>query len=326
MFGACIAAALLAYAVRPVFAASFASAKEPLAASRASRAAAPSAIVVPRSSCGTSWTVWVKDPNADLNPCPKGCERGKRLQLDEHKSGDTTEYQANYECYLPQLAVPQPALKARATGAPPRQNCGTMWTGWQSDPSSPANPCPANCERGELRAVNRSLSNGKLVFDMNYRCYVKEPESAKPSATPGKQPATAGASAQAVSVTTPALQMTGKRPVAIGNSPSRNLAPEDLKVTTPALQMTGKRSIAVASRGAGLDLPPVKVVTPALQMTGKRLPSLGAGAGAGKELSAGSVAITTPALEMTGRRPPSPPVGRSQAVNPAMGEGPPRRR
>ena len=59
--------------------------------------------------------MWVKDPNADLNPCPKGCERGKRLQLDEHKSGDTTEYQANYECYLPQLAVPQPALKARAT-------------------------------------------------------------------------------------------------------------------------------------------------------------------------------------------------------------------
>ena len=136
-------------------------------------------VVIPRQSCGTQWTGWVKDPNADVNPCPKGCQRGKQLQLNQHKNGDTTEYEANYECYLPELSVSQPASPAPASGAVARKNCGTMWTGWQSDPKSNANPCPANCERGELRAVNRSLSNGRLVYDMNYRCYVKETEAAK---------------------------------------------------------------------------------------------------------------------------------------------------
>lgn len=144
------------------------------------RPALPRAVVVvPRQSCGTYWTGWLKDPNADANPCPKGCQRGKQLQLNQHKNGDTTEYEANYECYLPELSLSQPASSALVSGAAARKNCGTMWTGWQSDPNSAVNPCPANCERGELRRVNRGLSNGKPVYDMNYRCYVKEAEAAK---------------------------------------------------------------------------------------------------------------------------------------------------
>lgn len=251
--------------MRPVLAASSAPAKEPLAASRAPHAAAPSAIVVPRSSCGTSWTAWVRDPNADLNPCPKGCERGERLQLNAHKSGDTTEYQANDECYLPQLAVPQPALKARAAGAPPRRNCGTMWTGWQSDPSSPANPCPANCERGELRAVNRSLSNGKLVYDMNYQCYGKNREIKKgPRAAFKPQVVTTAAIhltgtrrapfVPAI-VTTGSIQLTGtRRPPFV-----------PVVVTTGSIQLTGTRRPPFV---------PVVVMTDSIQLTGTRRPRI----------------------------------------------------
>lgn len=28
-------------------------------------------------NCGTAWTGWVGVPNPDVNPCPKGCERGE---------------------------------------------------------------------------------------------------------------------------------------------------------------------------------------------------------------------------------------------------------
>ena len=170
-------AILIFGAAPPAWAAKPAPAQESLQATRLARPVQGAAIVVPRDSCGTHWTGWVKEIGADVNPCPKGCERGKRLRLDEHKNSGVTEYQANYECYLPRLEVPQPALKPRAAGAPPRQNCGTMWTGWQSDSKSAVNPCPANCERGELRLVNRSLTNGKPLYDMNYRCYFKEPET-----------------------------------------------------------------------------------------------------------------------------------------------------
>jgi len=187
-----------------------------IAASPAPRAAAGAAIVIPGQNCGTHWTGWVKEPNADVNPCPKGCVRGKRLRLDRHKNGDATEYQANYECYLPKLEVPQPALKARASGAPPRRDCGTMWTGWQSDPKSTVNPCPANCERGELRLVNRSLTNGKAVYDMNYRCYFKEPE-----------------------VASPAIQITGPATKVIRTAAIQITGPSTKVIRTAAIQITG---------------------------------------------------------------------------------------
>jgi len=170
-----LGAAPQAWAAKP------APAQESLTATRAPRALGSPAVVIPRQNCGTHWTGWVNVPGADVNPCPKGCERGRRLQLDEHKTGDATQYQANYECYLPRLEVRQRALKPRAAGAPPRQNCGTHWTGWQSRPDSEANPCPANCERGELRLVNRNRSGDKLVYDLNYRCYLKEAETTQAS-------------------------------------------------------------------------------------------------------------------------------------------------
>lgn len=209
---------------------------------RASRAAAGPAIVVPRASCGTYWTSWVKDPNADVNPCPKGCERGKRLQLDQHRNGKATEYQANYECYLPKLEVPQPALKARAAGTPPRRDCGTMWTGWQSDPKSAANPCPANCERGELRLVNRSLTDGKLVYDMNYRCYFKEADTAQAS-PPSPQNAPAAATPRIIE--SEPIRLTGTRvPPRFVKTRRIRLAGTRVQpkfVTTPQILLTGTR-------------------------------------------------------------------------------------
>jgi len=135
---------------------------------------AVNSIVLPRENCGTFWTGWVKDIKT-ANPCPKGCERGEHLQLNEHKNDKERVYQANYQCYRPKLEIRKPPVAVRPAGAAPRRNCGTMWTGWHDDPYAVANPCPANCVRGELRLVNRSRSGDKLQYDMNYQCYVKEP-------------------------------------------------------------------------------------------------------------------------------------------------------
>ena len=236
-------AILIFGAAPPAWAAKPAPAQESLQATRLARPVQGAAIVVPRDSCGTHWTGWVKEIGADVNPCPKGCERGKRLRLDEHKNSGVTEYQANYECYLPRLEVPQPALKPRAAGAPPRQNCGTMWTGWQSGPKSAANPCPANCERGELRAVNRSLSNGKLAYDMNYQCYVKNREIRKSPREAFKPQV----------VTTDAILLTGtRRPPFV-----------PVVATTDPIQLTGTRRPPFV---------PVVVTTDSIELTGTRRP------------------------------------------------------
>ncbi len=238
--------------------ANLAPAKESLQGTMPVRPAQGPAIVVPQASCGTYWTGWVKDPNADVDPCPKGCERGKRLRLDEHKSGEATEYQANYECYLPKLEVVQPVLKARAAGAGPRKNCGTVWTGWQSDPNSAVNPCPANCERGELRRVNRSLTNGKLAYDMNYQCYVKGPEASNLAAPqPAPEPwrgikKTPRAAFRPQVITTEAMQLTGlRRPPFV-----------PVTVTTDAMQLTGLRRPPFV---------PVTITTQPMQLSGTRL-------------------------------------------------------
>ena len=239
MIRGALLAILILGAAPPVWAAKPAPAQESLQATRLARPVQGTAIVVPRGSCGTHWTGWVQDPNADVNPCPKGCERGKRLRLDQHKNGKATEYQANYECYLPKLEVPQPALKAQPAGAPPRQNCGTMWTGWKSDPKSKANPCPENFERGELRSVNRGLSNGKVAYDMNYQCYVKGPEAGNMAAP---QPA----------------PMPSER---IKKKPRAAFRPQ--VTTTDAMQLTGLRRPPFV---------PVTVTTDAMQLTGLRRP------------------------------------------------------
>ena len=274
--------------------------KASLTPTRVTRPVAGGPIVLPRSSCGTHWTAWGKAANADVNPCPKGCERGRRLQLNEHKSAGATEYQANYECYLPQLEVPQPAQRARAAGAPPRQNCGTMWTGWQSDPNSAVNPCPANCERGELRLVNRSLSNGKPAFDMNYQCYAKESTAGSANAG-GRQQVHAAAIVmrgrwpmpRATAVAAALTRMRGGWPVqaaagtvfgaATIRMPGRwPLATDATAVATGAIRVTGRGPVATAE---------AVVASEPIRMTG-RWP-----------VSAGPTKLKTGAIRMTGRSP-----------------------
>ena len=118
-----------------------------------------------------------------------------------------------------------------------------MWTGWQSEPKSKANPCPANCERGELRAVNRSLSNGKLAYDMNYQCYVKNREIRKSPREAFKPQV----------VTTDAILLTGtRRPPFV-----------PVVATTDPIQLTGTRRPPFV---------PVVVTTDSIELTGTRRP------------------------------------------------------
>lgn len=58
-----------------------------------------SAKAPPGANCGTYWTGWTEDPNADLNPCPKDCERGERQLVNTSKQGDKTLYAARFQCY-----------------------------------------------------------------------------------------------------------------------------------------------------------------------------------------------------------------------------------
>ena len=143
----------------------------------------PGAIVIPRENCGTYHTGWVDDPNADVNPCPAHCERGERLWINSHANGNKTEYDGAYRCYLPELVIEPPPLAAMPPGAPPRRNCGTVWTGREAGPLADVNPCPANCERGELRGVRRGRSDDALYFEMNYQCYLAEPGTRSVSAS-----------------------------------------------------------------------------------------------------------------------------------------------
>ena len=337
-------AILIFGAAPPAWAAKPAPAQESLQATRLARPVQGAAIVVPRDSCGTHWTGWVKEIGADVNPCPKGCERGKRLRLDEHKNSGVTEYQANYECYLPRLEVPQPALKPRAAGAPPRQNCGTMWTGWQSDSKSAVNPCPANCERGELRLVNRSLSNGKLTYDMNYQCYAKDSPAGAAQATVAgeRRQIRAGAIAmqgrwplrQASAVLTGYVRMRGRWPVqaaagtALAAATIRMtgrwpLAADAAAFATGTVRMTGRWPAATAQgvvasqaiRMTGrwpLSSNATLIAASALRMTGRWPPAI-ADAVIGSDrirmkgrwpVSAGPTKLTTGAIRMTGRSPP----------------------
>jgi hypothetical protein len=137
----------------------------------------PGAIVIPRANCGDYHTGWVDVPNADVNPCPKSCLRGEQLSVDQHP-GDSPLYSAWYHCYLPEIFVNQsPDIKPLEEGTPPRKNCGTHWSSGVDDPNAEVNPCPKNCERGELRSVSRNIFNGVLRYEMNYQCYVAEPHA-----------------------------------------------------------------------------------------------------------------------------------------------------
>jgi hypothetical protein len=137
----------------------------------------PGAVLVERENCGTAWTDWVTDPEADVNPCPATCMRGERQVLDSRKSGDTEQYQARYQCYLPELAIDQPAgiVGALLADGTPRTNCGTVWTAPLGSPDTSVNPCPANCDRGELQVVRRSgVGSEALRYELRYQCYIAE--------------------------------------------------------------------------------------------------------------------------------------------------------
>ena len=148
----------------------------------------PGAIVVPRENCGTHWTAWVDDPDANVNPCPANCERGERQVLNSRRSGYSNQYQARYQCYLPELVVNQPpgAFIQPVTGTAPRINCGTVWTGLMDDPNADVNPCSKGCIRGELQLVKRTNSNGHLQYDMRYQCYQAEAVPAVKNIDPQK--------------------------------------------------------------------------------------------------------------------------------------------
>ena len=59
-----------------------------------------------RANCGTAWTGWTEDPNTDLNPCPKNCERGERQLVKSYKQGDKTLFSARYQCYRAAAGAP----------------------------------------------------------------------------------------------------------------------------------------------------------------------------------------------------------------------------
>jgi hypothetical protein len=176
------------------------------------QAPGPGAIVVPRSSCGTAWTDWVDDPEADVNPCSASCERGERQVLDSHDVGGHRQFRARYECYLPKLVINQPSgvVLNAADGAKPRRSCGTAWTSAQSDPQSSVNPCPSNCERGELQIVNRSISGKSVQYEMRYQCYVAEIASADKSKQLGDVPPKLNSTVRNINV--PGLALIGAGP------------------------------------------------------------------------------------------------------------------
>lgn len=72
------------------------------------RGTAPAAAARARQNCGTFWTPPVEDPEADVNPCPKGCERGERQLVNAHKQGDKTVYAARYQCYRIPVVAKRP--------------------------------------------------------------------------------------------------------------------------------------------------------------------------------------------------------------------------
>jgi hypothetical protein len=77
---------------------------------RGKKAATP--VAPARGNCGTFWTAKVEDPEVDVNPCPKDCERGERQLVKPYKQGNKMLYEARFQCYR-MAAVPQAKAGAR---------------------------------------------------------------------------------------------------------------------------------------------------------------------------------------------------------------------
>ena len=229
------------------------------------------AIVVPRENCGTWWSSWGND--RDANPCPANCERGERLALKESRDGGKVRYQVNYRCYFPELVVNQPPGAMREPGAPARTNCGTFWTARQSEPSTDANPCPANCERGELLGVKRGSSDGKSHYEMWYRCYVAQPGFPSPAIGSGiGQASRRTPKPLARNVAVPNMTLAGAGPTATVKVPQLHLvgAGPTSAVSVNAMSLVG-------SGPTGLVQVPVMTLTGAEQSP-SALPPTGTGA------------------------------------------------
>ena len=123
-----------------------------------------------RENCGTVLTGSIDDPDSAVNPCPTGCERGERLWVKTYESGDRTQYEASYQCYMP--AVPTLSMPADAPSS--GENCGTYWTGWMETLDAAVNPCPKGCLRGQKPSVKTGLSGHGIKYDVNYQCYMPE--------------------------------------------------------------------------------------------------------------------------------------------------------
>jgi len=211
------------------------------------------AIVLPRANCGTSWTGWVDDPNADVNPCPKTCERGERQVLNRRKEGKALKYQARYQCYLPQRSVSRkvPGVSMQTEGGKPRANCGTFWTGWVNDLNAKANPCPRDCEPGELQLVDRHLSGNGVQYNKRYQCFKAEPATTKPTSSLKPQTGTARAADPGARTALPGATQDpwsegGKPkllpPTAVTGFAAKSAGPDRIELSwNPASAVTGYR-------------------------------------------------------------------------------------
>ena len=212
----------------------------------------PGAVVVPRDNCGTHWTEWSNDPEADSNPCPPACERGERQVLNTRKAGDQDQYQARYQCYLPELVVNQPAGAQLAAAA--RQSCGTAWTSAQNDLQTNANPCPANCERGELQLVRRSLAgDGQARYEMRYQCYVAQPEDKATS-----QSALTAAATNRVALTAPtttAASPTTATPPSLASAAAEKVLQGGIALRGSASSQRAFALTGFAASGTGVASP-----------------------------------------------------------------------
>lgn len=128
--------------------------------------AAPSS----RQNCGTFWTGLIDDPDADVNPCPKGCGRGEQQVVNTHVDGDSTRYEVRYQCYEPETPKLMMPPDAPSSG----ENCGTFWTDWMDTLDADANPCPEKCVRGQEPLVKTARSSDGIVYAVRYQCFQAE--------------------------------------------------------------------------------------------------------------------------------------------------------